>query len=210
MVVPPLPWISWLPATGWCHPYHSWFPVPDGITLTLTQLIAFCGMVTPLKAYAAVWLFRIVLPSLRIGWSPVPGWCRPYPDELHYGSGHHAEEAVGRQVRTLWMWFPTTFTLYYTDSYSVLMYYREIVFISCSTMHNGTRTLVLWARCLTQNMPIAMVPINHRWTLTPISVISDIGLSLISELRISDWRERSPTLYQYRNKLLSDISYPTP
>jgi hypothetical protein len=28
---------------------------------------------------------------------------------------------------------------------------------------------------------------NHRWALSPISVISDIGLSLISELPISDW-----------------------
>jgi hypothetical protein len=27
---------------------------------------------------------------------------------------------------------------------------------------------------------------KHRWALTPISVISDIGLSLISELPISD------------------------
>jgi hypothetical protein len=27
---------------------------------------------------------------------------------------------------------------------------------------------------------------DHRWALTPISVISDIGLSLISELPISD------------------------
>ncbi len=26
----------------------------------------------------------------------------------------------------------------------------------------------------------------HRWALTPVSVISDIGLSLISELPISD------------------------
>ncbi len=49
----------------------------------------------------------------------------------------------------------------------------------------------------------------HRWALTPISMISDIGLSLISELLISDWRERSPTLFWYRNKLLSYILYPT-
>ncbi len=39
---------------------------------------------------------------------------------------------------------------------------------------------------------------KHRWALSPISVISNIGLSLISERSIlglsliSDWRERSP------------------
>ncbi len=38
--------------------------------------------------------------------------------------------------------------------------------------------------------------IYHRWALTPISVISDIGLSLILELPISDSRERSLTLYR--------------
>jgi hypothetical protein len=36
----------------------------------------------------------------------------------------------------------------------------------------------------------------HRWALSPISVISDIGLSLISERPISDWRAESPTLYR--------------
>ncbi len=30
------------------------------------------------------------------------------------------------------------------------------------------------------------VPLFHRWGLSPISVISDIGLSLISELSILD------------------------
>ncbi len=46
----------------------------------------------------------------------------------------------------------------------------------------------------------------HRWALTPISVISDIGLSLISELPISDWRKRSPTLYRESEKTF--IRYP--
>jgi hypothetical protein len=32
----------------------------------------------------------------------------------------------------------------------------------------------------------AVVYYLHRWALSPISVISDIGLSLISELPISD------------------------
>jgi hypothetical protein len=38
-------------------------------------------------------------------------------------------------------------------------------------------------------LKVAMVPVStlgHRWALTPISVISDIGLSFISELPISN------------------------
>jgi hypothetical protein len=33
---------------------------------------------------------------------------------------------------------------------------------------------------------VVIVTNKHRWVLTPISVISDIGLSLISELLISE------------------------
>jgi hypothetical protein len=55
---------------------------------------------------------------------------------------------------------------------------------------------------------------EHRWALSPISVISDIGLSLISELPISelpisDWESGVRHYVGYRNKLLSDIRYPT-
>ncbi len=50
---------------------------------------------------------------------------------------------------------------------------------------------------------------SHRWALSPISVISDIGLSLISELPISDWESGVRHYIGYRNKVLSDIRYPT-
>jgi hypothetical protein len=44
----------------------------------------------------------------------------------------------------------------------------------------------------------------YRWALNPISVISDIGLSLIS-----DWESGVRHYIEYRNKVLSDIQYPT-
>ncbi len=50
---------------------------------------------------------------------------------------------------------------------------------------------------------------THRWALSSISVISDIGLSLISELLISDWESGVRHYIGYRNKVLSDIWYPT-
>ncbi len=53
------------------------------------------------------------------------------------------------------------------------------------------------------------VTTGHRWALSPISVISDIGLSLISELPISDWESGVRHYIGYRNKVLSDIQYPT-
>ncbi len=37
---------------------------------------------------------------------------------------------------------------------------------------------------------------NHRWTLNPISIMSGVGLCLISEPLLSDWRGRSPTCCQ--------------
>ncbi len=49
----------------------------------------------------------------------------------------------------------------------------------------------------------------HRWALSPISVISDIGLSLKSELPISDWESGVWHYIGYRNKVLSDTRYPT-
>ncbi len=48
----------------------------------------------------------------------------------------------------------------------------------------------------------------HRWALSLISVISDIGLSLISELPISDWESGVRHYIGYRNKVFSDIQYP--
>ncbi len=53
------------------------------------------------------------------------------------------------------------------------------------------------------------IPNDHRWALSPISVISDIGLSLISELPISDWESEVRHYIGYRNIYLSDIRYPT-
>ncbi len=49
----------------------------------------------------------------------------------------------------------------------------------------------------------------HRWALTPISVISDIGLSLISNVRYRTEELKVRHYIGYRNKLLSDIRYPT-
>jgi hypothetical protein len=48
----------------------------------------------------------------------------------------------------------------------------------------------------------------HRWALSLISVISDIGLSLISELSISDWESGVRRYIGYRNKVLSSIRHP--
>jgi hypothetical protein len=45
--------------------------------------------------------------------------------------------------------------------------------------------------------------------LSPISVIRDIGLSLMSKLPISDWESGVRHYIRYRNKVLSDIPYPT-
>ncbi len=58
-----------------------------------------------------------------------------------------------------------------------------------------------------QGVQRLLVSKHHRWALTPISMISDIGLSLILELPISDWRERSPTLYWISE--ITFIRYPT-
>ncbi len=45
------------------------------------------------------------------------------------------------------------------------------------------------------SLPLTVTRYN-RWALSPISVISDIGLSLILERPISDWRAQSPQLYR--------------
>jgi hypothetical protein len=50
---------------------------------------------------------------------------------------------------------------------------------------------------------------RHRWALSPIFVISDIGLSLISELPILDWESGVRHYIRYRNKVFSEIQYPT-
>ncbi len=49
--------------------------------------------------------------------------------------------------------------------------------------------------------------LRHRWVLSPISVISDIGLSLISELPISDWESGVRHYIRYRTNFftISDI-----
>jgi hypothetical protein len=49
----------------------------------------------------------------------------------------------------------------------------------------------------------------HRWALSPIIVISDIRLSLISELPISDLQSGVRHYIGYRNEVLSNIRYPT-
>ncbi len=52
------------------------------------------------------------------------------------------------------------------------------------------------------------VYVHHRWAISPISVISDIKLSLISEPPISDWESRVRHYIRYRNKVLSNIQHP--
>ncbi len=69
------------------------------------------------------------------------------------------------------------------------------------TLCTATRQLLFWVRTPCTN--------KHRWALSPISVISDIGLSLKSELPISDWESGVWHYIGYRNKVLSDILYPT-
>jgi hypothetical protein len=50
---------------------------------------------------------------------------------------------------------------------------------------------------------------EHKWALSPISVISDIGLILISEPPILDWESGVRHYIGYWNKVLFDIQYPT-
>ncbi len=47
---------------------------------------------------------------------------------------------------------------------------------------------------------------SHRWELSLISMICDIGLSLISELPMSDWESGVRHYIGYRNKVLSHIA----
>jgi hypothetical protein len=60
-----------------------------------------------------------------------------------------------------------------------------------------------------QQLTVIIITWFHRWALSPISVIGDIGLSLIQELPISDWESRVRHYIGYRIKVLSDIRYPT-
>jgi hypothetical protein len=74
----------------------------------------------------------------------------------------------------------------------------ELVMLSCSLSQKNT-TGSQFPKISNEFLAVStwnLVILYHRWALTPISVISDIGLSLISELPISDWREQSPTLYR--------------
>jgi hypothetical protein len=50
---------------------------------------------------------------------------------------------------------------------------------------------------------------THRWTLSPISVMSDIGLSLYRTVRYWAEREKICRTFRYRTKVFSDIRYPT-
>jgi hypothetical protein len=53
------------------------------------------------------------------------------------------------------------------------------------------------------------IAVRHRWALSPISVISYIGLSLISEPLILDRESEVRHYVGYQNKVLSDICYLT-
>ena len=49
----------------------------------------------------------------------------------------------------------------------------------------------------------------HRWALSPISVMSDIGLSLYRTVRYRTERLKICRIFRYRTKVFSDIRYPT-
>jgi hypothetical protein len=73
----------------------------------------------------------------------------------------------------------------------------------------------LWVPCkfvrVCSELVNVLLGLEHRWwALSPISVISDIGLSLMSESPISYWESGVRHYNGYRNKVLSDIWYPTP
>ncbi len=73
------------------------------------------------------------------------------------------------------------------------------------------RTIGLVSPSSTQLGEIGFVyPGWHRWALSPISVISDIGLSLISELRYRTERAESDIMSDIGIKfyLISDLQHP--
>jgi hypothetical protein len=49
----------------------------------------------------------------------------------------------------------------------------------------------------------------HRWALSPISVMSYIGLSLYRTVRYRTERLKICRIFRYRTKVFSDIRYPT-
>jgi hypothetical protein len=101
----------------------------------------------------------------------------------------------------------------YSTLCSLLAFPNSACSLSCSPPSLLVRTLPEESSLTTPYGPFwtlaAACTVLHRWALSPISVISDIGLSLISELPISDWESGVRHYIGYRNKLLSNTWYPT-
>jgi hypothetical protein len=53
------------------------------------------------------------------------------------------------------------------------------------------------------------VSFRHRWALSPISVMGDIGLSLYRTVRYRTDRLKICRIFRYRTKVFTDIRYPT-
>jgi hypothetical protein len=56
---------------------------------------------------------------------------------------------------------------------------------------------------------IAIAHCDNRWALSPISVMSDIGLSLYRTVRYRTERLNICRIFRYRTKVFSDSRYPT-
>jgi hypothetical protein len=84
----------------------------------------------------------------------------------------------------------------------------ETIFYEVAILYQG-QEIVFFIQFTKIRYQFATVQKQHRWVLSPVSVISDIGLSLISESPISDWESEVRHYIGYRKKVLSDIRYPT-
>jgi hypothetical protein len=63
--------------------------------------------------------------------------------------------------------------------------------------------------CLNADSRSIIIACYHRWALNPISVMSNIGLSLYWTVRYRTDRIKICRIFQYRTKVFSDIRYPT-
>jgi hypothetical protein len=56
---------------------------------------------------------------------------------------------------------------------------------------------------------VLMILLYHMWALSPISVMSDIGLSPYRTVRYRTERLKICRIFRYRTEVFSDIQYPT-
>jgi hypothetical protein len=71
--------------------------------------------------------------------------------------------------------------------------------------------MLKWKKHLFSKSSMNTVPVCelHRWALSPISVMSDIGLSLNRTVRYRTERLKICRIFRYRTKVFCDIRYPT-